>query len=303
MRIRKMFGLGGAVCALVAALGLGVAAQGEKKKNKHQADIDAIHQSSDDFVKAFTKKDAKALANLWTEQGECHEASGEIIVGRANLEKAFASFFEHNPRARIEVHIDTIRFPAPDLAIEEGLLRQILDDKDLPSTTVYSAIHVRQQGQWKIAVSQESGAGQDRLEDLDWLIGTWQASLKDQEVTLSFAREKQKPFLRGEFTKKSAGKVVSAGLMKIGIDPKRGQLRSWHFDDDGGHGQALWIRDRSNWVLDSHGVQADGTETGALNILGRLNNNEFTWRSIDRVLGDRSLPDTPPVKLNRVQTK
>jgi len=30
--------------------------------------------------------------------------------------------------------------------------------------------------------------------------------------------------------------------MRIGYDPQRGGLRSWHFDADGGHGQSLtWL--------------------------------------------------------------
>ena len=96
------------------------------------------------------------------------------------------------------------------------------------------------------------------------------------------------------------GKVVASGTLKISLDPQRGQLRSWHFDDDGGHGQALWLRDGNNWVLDSIGVLSDGTETASVSLLGRLNPDEVTWRSIDRVAGDRPVPDTVPVKLTRV---
>jgi hypothetical protein len=151
-----------------------------------------------------------------------------------------------------------------------------------------------------MAVSREWGAGQDRLEDLDWLIGRWQASVGGEEVTMSFAHAAGKPFLTGEFTKKATGKVVAAGTFRIGFDPRRGQLRSWHFDEEGGHGDAFWVRDGARWLLNSTGALADGTETAAVNILGRLGPDEFTWRSIERVLGDQELPDTTPIKLRRV---
>lgn len=301
------------VVGLVALLTMaGHSAQGQKLGKKKlaagpdkgaEADREAIRKTTRDFVEAFEKGDAKAVASLWTEQGECHEADGDVMQGRAAIEKAFAEFFQLNPKSKMEVVIESIRFPAADLAIEEGILRQISAGKELPTTTLYSVTHVRQGGQWKIAVSREWGAGRDRLEDLDWLIGTWKAAVGDQEVMLSFSRDKKKPFLHGEITQKKSGKVASSGTMKIGIDPQRDQLRSWHFAEDGGHGQALWVRDRNNWVLDSQGVQGDGTETASVNILGRLSNDELTWRSIDRVMGDQELPDTVPIKLTRVNSK
>jgi hypothetical protein len=43
-------------------------------------------------------------------------------------------------------------------------------------------------------------------------------------------------------------------------------------------------------------------ETASVNILGRVNQDEITWRSIDRVIGGEALPDTMPVRLSRVST-
>ncbi len=182
-------------------------------------------------------------------------------------------------------------------------MRQSSDGAELPATTLYSVVHVRHKGEWKIALAREWGAGQDRLEDLDWLIGAWEAKAKDREVSLTFSRDKSKPFLAGQFTTKEKGKVVTTGSMKVSLDPQTGRLRSWHFDDDGGHGQALWIRDGNRWVLDAVGVLGDGADTASLNVLSRLGNDEITWRSIDRVLGDAKLPDTVPTKLNGASTR
>jgi hypothetical protein len=88
--------------------------------------------------------------------------------------------------------------------------------------------------------------------------------------------------------------------MEIELDPQRLQLRSWHKDSDGGRGQALWIRDGDNWVLDCIGVTGDGADTESVNIIGRVGPNEITWRSIDRVINGQPVPDTVPVKLTRV---
>src|SRR5262245_11728789 len=61
------------------------------------ADRAAIQAASREFAAAFNKGDAKAVAALWTEQGECYDAAGEPILGRAAIEQAFAEFFKDNP--------------------------------------------------------------------------------------------------------------------------------------------------------------------------------------------------------------
>jgi uncharacterized protein (TIGR02246 family) len=294
---------------LVAALAIGALsardnpAPGPKKLAANpgrEADTEAILSSSRESAGAFNRGDAQAVAAQWTEQGECYDADGELVRGRAAIEQAFAEFFKEHPKARIEVLVGAVRFPAPDLAVEEGVLRQATAGKELPATTLYSTTHVRDGGQWRVAVSREWGAGQDRLEDLDWLLGQWRAAPKDQEVTLTVTRDEQKPFLLGRFTKRAGGKEVDSGTLRIGLDPQTGRLRSWHFDEGGGHGQALWVRDGSRWVLDAVGVLGDGTETASVNVLGRVNNDAITWQSIDRVMGDQALPDTVPLRLSRV---
>jgi uncharacterized protein (TIGR02246 family) len=269
----------------------------------NSADEQAIRKSAQEFSKAYEKGDAKAIAALWTEQGEMQDESGEMLRGRAAIETAFAGELKEHPGDKIDVLIESIHFPAKDLAIEEGVLRHTSAGKELPSSTRYSAVHVRDGGQWKMAISQEWGAGRDRLEDLDWLVGTWKAKLPEQEVTLTFAKDEKRPLLVGKFTRQAQGKPVGSGTMKISYDPRRGQLRSSHIDDDGGHGQAVWVRDGNNWLLEANGVTDDGLETAAVNILGRLNDNELTWRSTARAMGGQPMPDTMPIKLTRVSGK
>jgi len=266
-----------------------------------EADRDAIRKSAREFAEAFNKADAKAVAALWAENAEIHEAGGELVRGRANIEKAYADFFQENPGVKVEVLVEAVRFPAPDLAVEEGVLRQVRPGKELPGTTLYRVTHAREGGTWRMAVSQEVGAGQDRLEDLDWLVGEWAASVAGSEVTLSFARDAAKPFILGKFSRKDGKADAGGGTFRIGLDRDLGRLRSWHFDDDGGHGQAVWVRDGGRWVLDAAGVTGNGTPTAGLNVLGRVDADTITWRSIDRVLGDRPLPDTVPLRLTRVR--
>ncbi|HQR07297.1 MAG TPA: SgcJ/EcaC family oxidoreductase [Gemmatales bacterium] len=265
----------------------------------NDANTQAITKSAKDFSDAFNAGDAKAIAAAWTENGECREANGQTLIGRAAIEKAYADFFKNNAGTKIETLVKSVRFPSKDLAIEEGLLRQTRDSKDLPTTTAYSAIHVREGGQWKLALSIETGAGQDRLEDLEWLLGDWTGKVKDDTVKFTFVGEPKKARVLGSFTRTTAGKEPMTGSVRISLDPETGLIRSWGFEDDGAHSQALWYCDGKSWILDTRGVLADGTPTAERIILRRAAPDVITWRAVDRVVGDASLPDMPPMRLTR----
>jgi uncharacterized protein (TIGR02246 family) len=260
----------------------------------------AIRKSARDFEKAFEKGDAKAVAALWTENGEFIDDSGIALRGRADIEKAYAELFKEKPKGKMEIVIEGIRFPSPESAIEDGILRLTYPGAELPTTSRYSVLHVKSTDGWKVAVAREWGANDYMLDQLHWLVGNWSAKTKDREIGLTFEWDENKTFLRQKFSVKEGGKVVATGTQTIGMDPKTGQLRSWMFDA-GGNGQGLWIRDGNRWLIDSVGELPDGTETAAVNVLTRLGADEFLWRSIDRAFGSAEVPDSDPIKVTRVK--
>lgn len=307
MKVRSLIALGGTLLCLTGYFSASslrpLEAQtpkaGESVSPERAADHKAIVEASKAFSQAVQKGDAKEVAGHWTEQGEYSDDRGVQLRGRAAIEKAFAASLKAAPKGNVEVLIEAIRFPSKDTAIEEGILRRSGSGSELPSSSFYRVWHVREGNQWRIAVSREWGAGQDRLEDLAWLVGTWKGSTKDREMSLTFTWDKTKPFMVGQFSTKLKDKVVATGHMKIGFDAAKGLLRSWHFDEDGGHGQALWVRDGNRWVMDSRGALASGVPTASLNVLTRLGPTDILFRSIDRVVGGEAAPDTLPIKLTR----
>jgi uncharacterized protein (TIGR02246 family) len=297
------------VLAIACAAALGFLAarwesasvQAQPAGKSEDADRAAIEKGARDFAEAFNKSDAKTIAAMWTEKGESRDAAGQTSVGRAAIEKAYAEHFKANADAKIEVMVKSVRFPATDMAVEEGLLRFTRGPKDLPATTSYVAVHTREKGQWKIALASEGGVGQNRLEELDWLVGEWTTKVKDDAVKLTFARDAKKPVIMAKFTRTPAGKAKDAvsGTIRIALDPETGHIRSWGFEDDGAHSQALWICDGKSWILDTRGVLANGAATAERIVLQRVSPDVITWRAIDRVVGDTQLADTPPMRLTR----
>jgi uncharacterized protein (TIGR02246 family) len=272
----------------------------DPKETKRPEDEAAVRKTSADFTKAIEKGDAKAVAAFWTEQGEYIDDDGTTIRGRADIEAAYAKAFARNNKIRVETTIESIRFPSKDTAIEEGYARSYFRKSDDPTASRYSVLYAREGGKWLMAVLREWPDEGVALRDLDWLIGTWQAKTEDAEVRTTYEWDANKNSIRGRITIKSTGRNVTATQVVL-KDPRSGQLRSWTFDDDGGFGDGEWTKDGKKWVIEATGVEADGGELTARNIMTPVDKDTFTWQSTKRTLDDEELMDVPPVKVTRVK--
>src|ERR1700761_9305830 len=68
-----------------------------------------IRDAVDAFAQAFGKGDAKAIAGLFTENGEAVDPDGETIQGREALEAHYAARFAEIPEARLEPGVESIK--------------------------------------------------------------------------------------------------------------------------------------------------------------------------------------------------
>lgn len=265
------------------------------------ADRQAVQEAARAFDRAFESADAQAVAAFWTDGGEMTTDDGETLRGRPAIEAAFAAFFKKHPKPQVEVRIESIRFPAKDLAIEEGTLRTVTGDPVLgTSSTYYSTLHVREGGQWKIATSREWGAAQPKLADLEWLVGDWKYEAKTRRVAFQYRWNETRTRILGRFSVADDGQTVSSGSITILHDPAAGELHSWMFDDEGGRGESVWHRDGARWALETVGVLPDGSRTTATNLVSPLGPDRFQWRSTHRTIAGDHVPDTEPVLLDRV---
>ncbi len=268
-----------------------------------QADQEAVRAAVKDFIKVFEKGDAKALAALFTEEGEYISNDGATLRGRAAMEDGYSQFFKKNPNVKLEVNIDSIRFVSKDNAVLEGSARSYKSGKlDDPTISRISGLYARENGQWLLALLREWPDEGTTLEDVDWLIGSWESKSDVADVRTTYEWEDGKNFIRARFTIKEKDKdEVLSGTQLIGKDPRTGQLHSWLFETDGGFGEADWTWDGKDWRLDASGVEPDGDEVTATNVLTPLGKDSFTWQSIERTVDGESVADMPPVKVVRVK--
>jgi uncharacterized protein (TIGR02246 family) len=268
--------------------------------SKHKADEDAIRKVSAELTRALEKGDPKAVATLWTEEGEYIADGGTTVRGRPALEAAYKKFFAKNPHVKVEATIDSIRFVSRDSAIEEGVAKVQRGKGEESDTTRYSILYAREDGGWHIAVLREWPDEGVTPRDLDWLVGTWVAKTDGGEVRTTYEWDENKTFLRVRISIKDKDGTVNATEM-IGKDPRTGGLRSWLFGSDGGFGEAAWSLDGKKWVLEATGVTPDGGEMTATNVLTPLDKDSFSWQSIDRTLNGEALPNIAPVKVTRAK--
>ncbi len=292
-----------AVCAAAHQVAL---AEEPTRQRKDEA---AIRATADAFLKAFNRGDAKAVAALWTENGTLADDRGQWFKGRRAIENEYAAFFKQQPGAKMEVAIQSLDFPAPGVAVEDGLARVAGKDGAQPAASRYTAVHVLQNGKWLMASTRESGielpSNYGRLRQLQCLIGDWETRSEGTVVQTRVRWIAQRSFLERQYTVRQDGVTTASGLQIIGWDPQSSQVHSWSFDSSGGHGAGAWTPIPQGWRIASTGVLADGTPTSSQDLLTRVPDEEnvLGWQSVNRRVGNTQLPDTREVVLERLPEK
>jgi uncharacterized protein (TIGR02246 family) len=267
---------------------------------------EAIRRTADSFTEAYNQGNAKALAALWTEDGE-YAIGPTKVKGRDAIAKLYAEFFRGHPGSKMKVKIDSIRLLAPTVAIEQGTASVTGSQNGPPSESTYTAIHIKQDDKWLMVGVRDSEAPTikiDRdLKELDWLVGEWAAVKDGARIALKCGWMSDKHFLRAEITAHGGKGDLPGGTQIIGRNPQTGEILSWFFSADGGYGTGIWQKDNTRWFVHTEGMAADGTPTAALNILYQADKNVLSWQSTNRVLGDTRLPDIKEVVIERENTK
>jgi uncharacterized protein (TIGR02246 family) len=301
--VRKAIALFSGLAVLALGVSFMTAQDKTAKDPKREADKLAIDKLSKDMVQAFDKRDATGIAAQWAAEGEFIRNDAEPIRGTAEIQKAYAEYFKTlKGKTKLEVQNDALRFPSADTAIAEVTLRLKNEDGEVVASSWRNALLVREAGQWKVAIVREwdRDTGEDvALKELEWLIGTWQASTKEREVTTTYEWDESKVFIRGKYTVKEGAKVIESGLQMIGKDNAEGVIRSWVFQSDGGFGGGVWTREGKKWTVDVHGVMPDGKELDGTSIYLHVDANTYTWQAVNQTVNDEPIADTAPVKVTK----
>jgi len=266
-----------------------------------------IRKAIESYVTAYNAADAKALAALWSPEAVyTNPETGEQVEGRQAIEEQFAAIFEAAPGATLQVRTESIRFVSPNVAVEQGIAIFREADSD-PDESGYSAVYVRRDCQWLLdRVTEESLpvviSNYEHLKALEWMIGTWLDQDDQVQVATTCQWTKNKNFIIRFFTVSVRDRIESSGMQIVGWDPAAKQIRSWVFDSDGGFGQGAWSKQGDAWYIASTGTLADGRASSATNIITPVDDNTFTWQSINRQAGGELLPNVDEVVVVRQES-
>jgi uncharacterized protein (TIGR02246 family) len=254
----------------------------------------ALRSLAETYARSYNTGDAKALASLFTEDAEMTDENGQRLRGSPMIETVFGTMVRHRPGAVLTVTPVSLRFLGPDVAMEEGQTVVKVGDEP-PATRHYTVVAVKQGDRWRYSSFREEPeptvTPHQRLEELAWLVGEWTDESPDSVVRATCRWSEDGHFLLRDFTVQVQGKSVMDVRERIGWDASIRQIKSWVFDSEGGHGCGLWSRAGNEWVIKSTGVMPDGRIATATHTLTRLGPQSARWRSTERTVGDRVVPD------------
>lgn len=302
-------------CAMTALLAASAIAQqapsGPTTQQKPSAaqtqplsdDEKAIHQVAEAFVAAYNAQDAKALANLFLANGEIIGKNGLSQQGRKTIEAVFVRVFAMQPKAKIQVNTEKLRLLDATLAMENGSSIVTDPSGEQIEHNRYTVVYLKQEGKWWMAIARdlpnEAASAAEEIRQLDWMVGEWVDEAAGVRVTTTYRWDEPQRCLLGEFRIQIANQPAASGTQRIAWDPLNKTLRSWVFDSDGGFAEGVWTRSGNQWITKLTGVTSQGEPTSSTTITTRVGKDRATWRSRDRVLGGKMIPDSETIAIVR----
>ena len=261
-------------------------------------------ERAQEFITAFNRGEAKALAGFWIPDGDYVDQVGRQFKGRAAIEKLYRKVFAENKGAKLAITVTSARRVGADVVLEDGLTEVTAADGGPPDVTRFSAVLVRKDGEWYLESVHDAPAqpptNAEHFEDLAWLIGEWTGeSAKGESNRASYDWAENGNFIVSSFATTLDGDPVVGGTQWIAWDAVDKRIRSWSFYSGGGFGEAAWSKDGNRWALKTTARTAGGKNVSATNIMTRIDDDHMTWQMTELNVDGKSLPAPAPVKLKR----
>lgn len=266
----------------------------------------AIRKAVEAYVVAFNKADAKGVAAMWSPDAVYTDGeTGEKFTGREEIEQHFAAVFAASKELKLTATTDSVQFISPGVAVEFGSAA-VVRAEQAPEETRYTAVYVKRDGAWLLdRVTEEEIpvvlSNYEHLKALEWMIGDWIDQDDHVSVETTCQWTKNRNFITRMFAVTAGDRIEMSGMQIVGWDPTKKQIRSWVFDSDGGFGEGVWTKKEKSWHIQTTGTAPDGSKSSSVNILTPVDNDSFTWQSVNRIADGGLLPNVDEVIVVRQQ--
>lgn len=291
------------VLALLTSFWLASCGQPQQSKIE-KADENEIRKVTQAYQEAYNQQDAEKLAALWASDAiYINPVTGESAEGREAIEKLFKDKFAKNVDKRVQITVKEIEFQNPSEAVERGVVKVTAPDQPTKQIA-YAVGYVKENGKWLVndineIELQEIPDNSEHLKELAWMIGKWEDSDDNVEITLDNQWDKNKNFIIQHFNMLVYGQDDIEGRQLITWDPVKETIRSWVFDSDGGFGEGTWKQDGKSWYATMKFTLGDGRVASSTNIYTPVDDKTYSFASVEREVDGEILPDTNPVNVEK----
>ena len=262
---------------------------------------------ADKYAAAFGKADTSALGELYADDVQYTTEEGALIAGRKAVVDGLVKYFAKNKGAQLELATESARLLTPEVLVEKGLSTVVSSGGNRESTR-YSVTYVKKGDAWLITEIGETAlpaanAATQALGEIAWMVGSWKDDSPGITVETHADWTKQNHFIRRSFSVTREGQKTVDGTEVIGYDPVRAHLRSWVFDSEGGFGEGAWTQEGGKWLVNTKAVGPDGSQSSSQHVITKIDDNKYTWESINRVRDGEVLPNLDKIEVIRAPAK
>jgi uncharacterized protein (TIGR02246 family) len=257
--------------------------------------VDSLVKAAGSYVEAFNRRNAAAIAALFTPGGAFSGIDGETRIGREQIEACYSDLFAGDDAPMIALEATGVQFIAPGVAIEEGLVHLTHADDESVQTIGYTATHVEQaDGSWLIASSNSVPAvatPAELIKPLHWMIGEWTLESEDgMRIEMVIKLGDRENYLLGDALITGVGQETQSTNLRIGWNPATSSVYWWTFDSEGGNSSGPWARRGDEWVVQTTGITADAEASSSSRVIVR-DGDTMLWINTQRMLAGEALPD------------
>lgn len=264
--------------------------------------VTAVKQASAAYADAYNARDYAALAAQWTEKAELIEG-GSRLEGRDAIVGSIKAWLGRHPQAKLAIEVADVEPLATSLARVSGVLRFTRAPGEKPVATRFESLRVLDDGGWRLAESLVVPSHAAALDELDWLVGSWQATDHDGgSVRIEFSKGLDGHALVGRGTRQPKGGAAVESLQLIHADRATGVVRSWVFDSTGARAEGVLESDGTSFHQTLVGTPAEGAVGRVarwVQVISPAGSDRFTLHAIDRSLDGVSVPDERPLHFKR----
>lgn len=283
---------------LATGLALSLLAHSSLRAQEGSPEITGLRTAAAEYLTAYNDRDAKAIAALFTEDGEITDLTGDdIIAGREAIQAHYEDRFSEDDLPLAAVEVASVRLVAPNLAIEDGTIHLTPTDSTLPNRSMkYTAALVKNDtGKWFIGstrdLSDVTNASGQLAGLADDFIGDWSSKVGDTLIETTFEWDASGKFILGELLVTLLDSEPLSSTIRIGWDKARNTITWWNFDTQGGFAKGDWTRTESGWYVRTSGTTSSGETRTANQHITIDSPDSITWTSKDRMIDGEMLED------------